>query len=67
MWGSARAHEILERAGALIEERLRQTIGTSRPWTQDDYREATRQLREEGVLDTQSLVPELLRETTVIE
>ena len=64
--GSARAHEILGAAEALIEERLRKIVGTSRPWTPDDYNRVTRQLHEEGLLDTATIVPELLRELTVI-
>jgi len=66
IWGSARAHEILGAAETLIEERLRKIVGTSRPWTPDDYDRATRQLHEEGLLDTATIVPKLLRELTVV-
>lgn len=66
IWGSARAHEILGAADALIEERVRKTVGTSRPWTPDDYNRATLQLHEEGLLDTATIVPELLRGLAVI-
>jgi hypothetical protein len=66
IWGSARAHELLGAAGALIEERVRKIVGTSRLWTPDDYDRATRQLHEEGLLDTATIVPKLLRELTVI-
>ena len=66
IWGSARAHEILGAAETLIEERFRKIVGTSRSWTPDDYNRATRQLHEEGLLDTATIVPELLRGLAVI-
>lgn len=67
VWGSERAHELIRAITSLIEERLRQIIGTSRPWTPDDYNRAVHQLREEGILDTASIVPELLRHLVIME
>jgi len=67
VWGSERAHELIHAFTQLVEERLRQTIGTSRPWTPDDYSRAMHQLREEGILNTANIVPELLRHLVVME
>jgi hypothetical protein len=64
---SPRADEILATFRALINERLRQTIGPARPWTEEEHEEAMRQLCEEGIIDTQNLLPELLREIIVVK
>lgn len=62
---SPRGQEIMDATIAVVEERLRQTIGTSRPWTPDDYELATFQLLNEGILNAHTTVPELLPELTV--
>jgi hypothetical protein len=62
---SPRGQEIMNATIAVVEERLRQTIGTSRPWTQADYELATFQLLNEGILNAHTTVPELLPELTV--
>ena len=67
VWGSERAHELIHTITQLAEERLRQTTGTSRPWIPDDYSRTMHQLREEGILDTASIVPELLRHLVIME
>jgi hypothetical protein len=64
---SPRGQEIMDATIAVVEERLRRTIGTSRPWTPADYEFATFQLLDEGVLNSQITVPELLPELTVFD
>jgi hypothetical protein len=62
---SVRGREILGAQTAIVEARLRETIGTEREWTRDDYGVATRQLLAEGILDS-SVILEILPELTRI-
>jgi hypothetical protein len=66
IWGSARAHDILNACEALIVNRLNETVGHTRPWTDQDYRDAVKHLREEGILDSGEVLAELAPEMEVI-
>jgi gamma-glutamyltranspeptidase len=64
---SARGHEILQAQVAVIEQRLRQTVGATRPWTDDDYTRTAKELLREGILDSRAVIAELLPELTIID
>jgi hypothetical protein len=64
---SARGHEILGAQVAVVEQRLRQTVGATRPWTDDDYTRTANELLREGILDSRAVMPKLLPELTIID
>ena len=64
---SARGHEILHAQVAVVEQRLRQTVGATRPWTGDDYTRTAKELLREGILDSRAVMAELLPELTIID